>query len=45
MPKSQPHDLTVDELVKGWDSELEALKRRAGLRVVRIEQFDRPSAA
>lgn len=37
MADSQPHDFTLGELVKEWDLELEALKRRAGLRVARDE--------
>jgi hypothetical protein len=38
MPSLQLHDLTVSELVKAWDSERQALKRRTMLRVVRDEQ-------
>jgi hypothetical protein len=45
MPAPRRRDLTVEGLVKGWDSELKALKRRARLRVVRAEQLDRASAA
>jgi hypothetical protein len=45
MPTPRPRDLTVEELGKGWDSELKALKRRSKLRVVRAEQLDRASAA
>ena len=37
MPNAQPHDLAVSELVKEWESEFEALERRAKLRVVRDE--------
>jgi hypothetical protein len=33
----QPGDLAVGELLKVWELELQALKRRAGLRVVRDE--------
>ena len=37
MPNSQQPDLAVSELVKEWESEFEALARRARLRVVRDE--------
>jgi hypothetical protein len=45
MPTPRPRDLTVEELVKGWDSELKAIKRRARLRLVRAEELDRVAAA
>ena len=37
VPKVQPHDLAVGELLKGWESERQALKLRARLQVVRDE--------
>jgi hypothetical protein len=45
MPAPRPRDLTVEELGKGWDSELKAIKRRARLRVVRAGQLERASSA
>jgi hypothetical protein len=39
MQNSPPHGLAVSELVKEWESEFEALARRAKLRVVRDEDL------
>jgi hypothetical protein len=37
-------DVSVEELAEEWDTELEALARRARLRIARSDQLDRARA-
>jgi hypothetical protein len=44
-PSQRFGDVSVEQLVEEWDSELEALARRARPRIIRTDQLDRATAA
>jgi hypothetical protein len=44
-PPQRFGDVSVEQLVEEWDSELEALARRARLRIIRTDQLEGARAA
>jgi hypothetical protein len=38
-------DVSVEQLVEEWDSELEVLERRARMRIIRTDQLEGARAA